>query len=95
MLMNLTPEQRDRIQRLLEEELRNACRSAIDRGTPPAEVTELVVNRRRALEDLLADLTDDAEHPVDSGHLDDEHPHDEHPDDEHPVDDGRGIGGQR
>jgi hypothetical protein len=65
MLMNLTPEQRDRIQRLLEEELRNACRSAIDRGARPADVADLVVDRRHALEDLVFDLADDPQHPLD------------------------------
>jgi len=67
MLMNLTPEQRDRIQRLLEEELRNACRSAIDRGARPADVADLVVDRRHALEGLLFDVADDPQHPVDHG----------------------------
>jgi hypothetical protein len=63
MLMDLTPEQRDRIQRLLEEELRDAWRTALDGGAAPAAVDELVADRRRALEALLA--ADDAEHPVD------------------------------
>jgi hypothetical protein len=65
MLMDLTPEQRDRIQRLLEQELRNACRSATDRGARPADVADLVLERRHAVEDLLFDLADDPQHPVD------------------------------
>jgi hypothetical protein len=65
MLMDLTPEQRDRIQRLLERELRDACRSATDRGARPADVADLVLERRHAVEDLLFDLADDPQHPVD------------------------------
>lgn len=63
--MELTPAQRDRIQRLLEDELRKAYRSAIDRGARPADVHELVLSRRKALDELLLDLPDDPKHPVD------------------------------
>jgi hypothetical protein len=63
--MELTPEQRVRIQRLLERELRDACRSATDRGARPADVADLVLERRHAVEDLLFDLADDPQHPVD------------------------------
>jgi hypothetical protein len=65
MLMELTPEQRESIRRLLEEELRAGCRSAIDSGAQPADVADLVAERRQAVEDLLFDLADDPEHPVD------------------------------
>jgi hypothetical protein len=65
--MDLTPEQRDRIQQLLEQELRDACRSATDRGARPGDVADLVLERRHALEDLVFDLADDPQHPVDDG----------------------------
>lgn len=65
MLMELTPEQRDRIQRVLEEELRAAYRSAVDRGARPADVRQVLVDRRHALDELLLGLADDPEHPVD------------------------------
>jgi len=65
MLMELTPDQRDRIRLLLEQELRDACRSAIGRGAQPAEVADLVAERRRALEDLAIGFADDPQHPVD------------------------------
>jgi hypothetical protein len=56
MLSDLTPGQRDRIRQLLEAELRDACRAALRRGTPPADLADLVAGRRRALEDLLRTL---------------------------------------
>ena len=62
--MELTPDQRDRIQRLLEDELRTAYRSALDRGCRPADVLDVVAGRRRALTDSLR-VVDDPEHPVD------------------------------
>ena len=65
MLMELTGGQRDRIQRLLEEELRTACRSAIDSGARTADIRDLLTGRRHAMDDLLLDLADDAQHPVD------------------------------
>jgi hypothetical protein len=65
MLMDLTPEQRDRLQRLLEEELRAAYRSALERGARPADLKELLADRREALDGLLLELADDGEHPVD------------------------------
>ena len=65
MLMELTPEQRARIQRLLEDELRKAYRSAIEQGASPADVHDLVTSRRQALADLFLDLADDPEHPLD------------------------------
>jgi hypothetical protein len=59
MLTDLTPDQRDRIRRLLEAELRDACRAVLRRGTTPADLADLVVGRRHALEDLLRTLADD------------------------------------
>lgn len=59
MRTHLTPQQRDRIRRLLEAELRRACRSAIDRGARPAEVGDLLAARRRVLADLAGDPGDD------------------------------------
>jgi hypothetical protein len=50
MLMELTPEQRDRIRQLLEEELREALRAV-----PPDDAETLVADRRRALADLRPD----------------------------------------
>jgi hypothetical protein len=50
MLMELTPEQRDRIRQLLEEELREALRAV-----PSADAETLVAERRRALADLEPD----------------------------------------
>ena len=48
--MDLTLEQRDRIRRLLEDELWEAYRQAIDRGASRALVEQDVAGRRRALE---------------------------------------------
>jgi hypothetical protein len=59
MRTHLTPRQRDRIRRLLEAELRAACRSAIDRGAGPADVGDLLAARRRVLADLAGDPGDD------------------------------------
>ena len=63
--MELTPDQRDRIQRLLEEELRAAYRSALDRGDAPAAVDALIADRRRALEELAGGLPHDRQDPLD------------------------------
>jgi hypothetical protein len=65
MLMELTPDQRDRIRLLLEQELQEASRSAIGRGVQPAEVAAFLADRRRALEDLATGFADDPQHPVD------------------------------
>jgi hypothetical protein len=65
LLMDLTPAQRERIQQVLEDELRAASRSAMDRGAHPADVRETFTSRRRALDRLLLDLADDSEHPLD------------------------------
>ena len=65
MLMELTPAQRDRIRLLLEQELRDAYRSARGRGLRPNELADLVADRRRALEELATGFTDDPQHPVD------------------------------
>ncbi len=47
MLMELTPEQRDRIRELLEQELREALRAV-----PADDAAKLVADRRQALADL-------------------------------------------
>ena len=73
MLTALTPGQRDRIRRLLEAELRVACRSAIASGARPSDVADLLAGRGYALQilmadwskDLPADLVDDPQHPFD------------------------------
>ena len=65
MLMDLTPGQRERIQRILEDGLREAYRAAIDRGAHPADLHDLVISRRQTLAQLLLDLADDPQHPVD------------------------------
>jgi hypothetical protein len=61
--MELTPEQRDEIQLLLEEELREARRAALARGATPADVGELLDDRRHAVDFLLLDVAEDAQHP--------------------------------
>ena len=63
--MELTPQQRDRIQRLLEEELRATYRAQLAHGARPADVAEMAVDRRQALNRLLLDLAHDPEHPLD------------------------------
>ena len=63
--MELTPDQQERIRRLLEEELRAAYRSAVDSGNAPAAVDALIADRRRALEKLAAGLPDDRQDPLD------------------------------
>lgn len=63
--MKLTTEQLDKIQRLLEEELRDACRSAVDGGARPADIAVVLADRRRALKNLLSHLPDDAQDSVD------------------------------
>ena len=60
--MELTPEQREQIQRLLEEELRAAWRAAAERGATQADVADLVDDRRHALDFLLLDATQDDQH---------------------------------
>lgn len=67
--MELTPEQRRRIQDLLEAELHAALRRAADAGARPDQIAAVVAERRRALEELptagLVALPDDLDHPVD------------------------------
>ena len=64
--MELTPRQRDLIQRLLEEELRGVYRHAVDRGVSSAVVDEAIGERRRTLEESTRRLVaDDAQHPLD------------------------------
>jgi hypothetical protein len=61
--MALTPEQRERMRQLLEEELRKASRSAIARGATPDEVADLLAARRRALAEPQPDDDGEAETP--------------------------------
>jgi hypothetical protein len=64
--MDLTTGQRDRIRQLIEGELREAYRRAIDRGASPAVVDEDVAGRRRALEALTRRfVADDVEDLLD------------------------------
>jgi hypothetical protein len=64
--MDLTPGQRDRIRQLIEDELREAYRHAIDRGASLTAVDEDVAAHRRTLEPLARRfVADDAEDPVD------------------------------
>ncbi len=63
--MDLTPAQRDRIRRLLEDELRDAYRSAVESGASPAAIGELLTDRRQALEELTRAVEDDPEDPID------------------------------
>jgi len=51
--MSLSPEQRDDLQRLLEDELRAAWRTAVASGVPPEEIADLVAERRLAVESAL------------------------------------------
>ena len=47
--MALTSGQQERLRRLLEDELRKAGSAAIERGTTPEDVADLLAERRRAL----------------------------------------------
>jgi hypothetical protein len=57
--MSLSPEQRDDLRQLLEDELRAAWRAAVERGVPPEEVAELVADRRRAVAAAFGVADDD------------------------------------
>lgn len=59
--MHLTPRQRDRIRRLLEAELRAACRSAIDQGARPADLDDLLAARRRGLAAMCTGHPDESD----------------------------------
>ena len=68
--VEMTPDQRTRLQQLLETELRAALRTAAEAGARPGDLAASVAERRRALEDLLVDevmpaLLDDVEHASD------------------------------
>jgi len=63
--MELTAEQRDRIRRLLERELRAAVRSAAALGARPADVAALVADRRRRLAALRPGLGCDSQDAAD------------------------------
>jgi hypothetical protein len=65
VLMDLTRHQRDQIQRLLEDELRQAWRTAGARGTTPADVAELLDDRRHAMDFLLLDEAEDVQYAGD------------------------------
>ena len=69
-LVMLTPGQRVRLQRLLEDELRAALRAAAEAGARPGDLAATMAERRRAVEELLVDeqaavRLDDLEHPGD------------------------------
>ncbi|MBB4745070.1 hypothetical protein BJY16_008529 [Actinoplanes octamycinicus] len=66
-LMELSPEQAERLRRLLEDELRAAARAAADDGVPAAVLAEELAGRHRALRALAAELADDPHHPADQG----------------------------
>lgn len=51
--MSLDPEQREHLQRLLEDRLRAAGRAAAERGVAPAAIADLLEERRAALRELL------------------------------------------
>jgi hypothetical protein len=62
--MELTPAQREQIQRLLEEELRDAVRAALE-GTDAKTVGESLADRRRALEESIRESSQDVQDVVD------------------------------
>lgn len=64
--MSLSPEQRDDLQRLLEDELLAAWRAAAADGARPAEFASAVEERRRALAsgEVSADPPGDGDDPV-------------------------------
>jgi len=62
--MDLTPGQQQKIQRLIEDELREALRAALERSDA-ATVGELVADRRRALEQLIRGSAQDPQDPLD------------------------------
>ena len=47
--MSLSPEQRDDLHRLLAAELEDAWRTAADDGAAPAQLADMVSERRRAV----------------------------------------------
>lgn len=64
--MELTPGQQEKIRDLLEEALREAGRAIRERHGAAA-VSELVADRRRALERLSPGAAHDPQHPLDQG----------------------------
>ncbi|MBL7261129.1 hypothetical protein [Paractinoplanes lichenicola] len=62
--VELTPDQQEQLQQLLEQELRDALRVSRERHDPAA-VAELVAERRRALERLAGRAAHDAQDPLD------------------------------
>ncbi len=70
--MRLSPEQSAKLQRLVEEELRAACRAAAADGVPAAALAADLDERRRTLESTLGvtgDLLDGGDHPGDDGRV--------------------------
>jgi phage gp29-like protein len=61
----MTPDQRVRLQQLLEDELRAAMRAATEAGARPGDLAATLAERRRAVEQLLVDSPEDLEHPAD------------------------------
>jgi hypothetical protein len=64
--MELTQGQREKIQRLIEEELRNAVRAAL-KHDDAAAVAELLADRRRALEESVLEPLHYGENLLDQG----------------------------
>lgn len=62
--MDLTPGQRQKIRRLLEEELRDAVGTALEHDDAAA-VVELLADRRRALQQSILEPAHDPQHPLD------------------------------
>ncbi|GAB2604682.1 hypothetical protein Aab01nite_78410 [Paractinoplanes abujensis] len=62
--VELTPDQQEQLQRLLEQELRDALRVSSQRHDPAA-VADLVAERRRALERLAGRSAHDVQDPLD------------------------------
>ncbi|MEV6344082.1 hypothetical protein [Actinoplanes sp. NPDC051851] len=57
--MELTPEQSERLRRLLEDELRSAYQAARERGVPAAALDADLAGRRSLLEELAGGVADD------------------------------------
>ncbi len=60
----LSAEQREQLQQVIERELTRAWRTALAAGADPAALAEVVTDRAEALRSA-AGLTDDAEHLAD------------------------------
>ena len=62
--MSLSPEQRDELRRLLEDELRSAWRAAAARGAGPEALAETAEDRRLAVESSFDDAYGRRDDPV-------------------------------